>query len=117
MASADILRAAHTELPWVVQRSSVSNRIANVSASNSLGDRVTLTGFSLALGVPGEEAYENTEFVVRACNAHYQMLDIAKRWAAIDGGAWHVERYEREREELLADTRAAIAAAEAEAGR
>ena len=40
------------------------------------------------------------------------LLSIAKQWAAIDGGAWHVERHAAEKAELLADTRAAIAKAQ-----
>lgn len=40
-----------------------------------------------------------------------ELLSIAQRWAAIDGGAWHVERHAREKAELLAETRAAIAKA------
>lgn len=42
------------------------------------------------------------------------LLSIAKRWAALDGGAWHAERHAREKDELLADTRAAIAKAESQ---
>ena len=40
-----------------------------------------------------------------------ELLSIAKRWSALDAGNWHIERYERERTELLVDTRAAIAKA------
>lgn len=39
------------------------------------------------------------------------LLSIAKRWSALDGGSWHVERHAREKDELLDDTRAAIAKA------
>jgi hypothetical protein len=39
------------------------------------------------------------------------LLRIAQRWAALDGGAWNASRYERECDELFADTRAAIAGA------
>ncbi len=39
------------------------------------------------------------------------LLFIAQRWAAIDGGSWHVERHAREKAELLADTATAIAKA------
>lgn len=42
-----------------------------------------------------------------------ELLHIAKRWAALDGGAWHVERHAREKAELLADTKALISKAEA----
>lgn len=40
------------------------------------------------------------------------LLSIAKRWAALDGGSWHVERHAKEKGELLKDTAAAIAKAE-----
>ncbi len=40
------------------------------------------------------------------------LLSIARRWAALDGGAWHVERHAAEKQELLADTRAAISKAQ-----
>jgi hypothetical protein len=48
----------------------------------------------------------------RLAAAAPDLLSIAQRWAALDGGSWHVQRYAREREELLADTRAVIAKAE-----
>lgn len=40
------------------------------------------------------------------------LLSIARRWAALDGGVWNVQRYAIEKAELLADTKAAIAEAE-----
>lgn len=43
-----------------------------------------------------------------------KLLSIAERWAALDGGAWHVQRHANEKAELLADTAAAIAAATGE---
>jgi hypothetical protein len=112
MASADILRTArkeHTPGPWQIEKQGDGAR-----------------GYWLhEAGKP--HAYLAMSCVqndreVEAANARLicaapDLLSIAKRWAAIDGGAWHIERYEREREELLADTHAAIAAAEAEAGR
>lgn len=47
---------------------------------------------------------------LRALNA--EMLAVAKRWRALDGGAWHVDRHAAEKAELLRDTEAAIAKAE-----
>ena len=38
------------------------------------------------------------------------LLSLLARWAALDGGAWHVEWHAREKAELLAETRAALAA-------
>lgn len=41
-----------------------------------------------------------------------RLLSIAKRWAALDGGAWFPRRYEQEKLALQAETREAIANAE-----
>lgn len=41
------------------------------------------------------------------------LLSIARRWVALDAGAWNGERYAQERAELLDDTREAIAKVEA----
>jgi hypothetical protein len=41
-----------------------------------------------------------------------KLLSLAKRWAALDGGAWHVGRHAQDKAELLAETLAAIAKAE-----
>ena len=48
----------------------------------------------------------------RLRNAAPELLSIARRWAALDAGAWHADRHAFEKAELLADTRAAIALAE-----
>jgi len=42
------------------------------------------------------------------------LLSIAQKWAALDGGSWNVARHGREKAELLAETIAAIAAATGE---
>jgi len=42
-----------------------------------------------------------------------ELLAIAKRWSALGGGAWHVDRYACEKIELLNDTQIAIAKADA----
>lgn len=44
------------------------------------------------------------------------LLSIAKRWIALDGGTWNVERHAREKAELLKDTAAAIAKASGSEG-
>jgi hypothetical protein len=41
-----------------------------------------------------------------------KLLSIARRWVALDAGAWHPERYAAEKKELIADTEAVIAKAE-----
>lgn len=55
-----------------------------------------------------EEAAANAFLVAAAPD----LLSIAKRWNALDGGSWHVERHARDKEELIVATRAAIAKAE-----
>ena len=58
---------------------------------------------------------EKVEQALReACmqDAARDLLSIAKRWNALDGGAWHPERHANEKERLIVDTRAAIAKAE-----
>lgn len=42
------------------------------------------------------------------------LLAIAERWAAIDGGSWNVDRHAAEKAELVADTAAVIAKATGE---
>lgn len=44
-------------------------------------------------------------------NTAPDLLSIARRWGALDGGAWNVERYNLERIVLLSDTQAAVAKA------
>ena len=46
-----------------------------------------------------------------------QLFDIAKRWAALDGGSWNIDRHAREKSELLADTKALIAKMENASGK
>ena len=36
------------------------------------------------------------------------LLSIAERWTALDGGAWDIQRHSRDKAELLAETRAVI---------
>lgn len=62
-----------------------------------------------AYGRTGEEAAANASLFAAAPD----LLTIAKRWNAIKGGAWHVERQARDIAELEADTAAVIAKVEA----
>jgi len=54
-------------------------------------------------GARGEALANATLFA-----ASHDLLHIAKCWAALDAGAWHVERHAREKAELLSATAAAI---------
>ena len=51
----------------------------------------------------------------RLITASPDLLSIARRWDALDAGAWDAARHAREKAELLADTRAAIRKAEVQA--
>lgn len=57
-------------------------------------------------------ARDCTEPNARLIAAAPELLSLAKRWTALDGGDWNVERYAREKEELLAETLEVIAKAE-----
>lgn len=72
----------------------------------------------MSLGDPSSAPHAQFDWHGGEANARLiaaapDLLSIAQRWAAIDGGAWHVERHASEKSELLADTKAAIAKAEA----
>lgn len=112
MASADILRAAHSPLPWLIEEDSKTS--------------IWSGGHYVAEAYDGGEG--TAAFIHRACNAHYQMLEALK---ALD--AWWTDSFPagpdaadvsygfgKLSEDTLAiwrQVRAAIAAAEAEAGR
>lgn len=115
MASADILRAAHTSLPWTNPELSVQ--------ICSEGELILADCVGEATSRKTDEA--NAAFIVRACNAHYQMLEALKAAQAAlammvsphvigttsSSQAW-ATCFEAE-----VKARAAIAAAGAEAGR
>ena len=61
--------------------------------------------------LPDERA-SMVELLTSARAQRDELLQIARRWSALDGGAWHVQRHASEKAELLADTRAAIAKSE-----
>jgi hypothetical protein len=61
-----------------------------------------------SIALPDKERAANARLIAAAPD----LLSIAKRWAAIDGGDWHMARYVIERERLLNDTQASIAKAE-----
>lgn len=124
MASADILRAAHTELPWEAGSQATLSDPRMVYCNDATGQRVAdCTGEYLFH--TDEVMRANAAFIVRACNAHYQMLEALKNvlgslettleFAHTQGGA---KLLPSEKTAARIDAaRAAIAAAEAEAGR
>lgn len=107
MASADILRAAHSPLPWRIypgHLDSIYSQDGEVLIVERGSDFNCLEGESTP---DNDEARANAAFIVRACNAHYQMLEALKTaQAALDFADFP---------ETLKAVRAAIAAAEAEA--
>lgn len=90
-----------------------------------------ITAIHAAFGAPGDHGYETREgralfalytfqVELRAAIRRFHatapdLLQIAKRWAALDSGAWHVERHASEKKKLLRDTIAAIAKTEGDA--
>lgn len=96
MSSADILRAAHSPLPWR------SREAAIFDARDVIA---TLYGDHCAF----ETDHSNAAFIVRACNAHYQMLEALRAAEEILQADGHLN--------VAGTARDAIAAAEAGAGR
>jgi hypothetical protein len=126
MASAEILRAAHVEHtpgPWEAGNEAKGEDPRMVYCNDATGQRVAdCTG--IYLFHTDEVMRANAAFIVRACNAHYQMLEALKsardqlRDLANDipAAAWLTDETYAECSTLGAID-AAIAAAEAEAGR
>ncbi len=50
--------------------------------------------------------------IERLHDAAQELLSIARRWVALDGGSWHVVRHASDKAQLLADTAAVIAKTE-----
>lgn len=101
------MSAQHTKGPWRLQH--LGNQEADLISG---GTFMGLTGGS---GAP--EKYDAKDAAEWLANAQLvvtapDLLSIAKRWAALDAGSWHVDRHAAEKAELLADTRAAIDKAE-----
>lgn len=86
--------SAHTPGPWLVSNDGYNYIVGTARGVDEIADLI------------------DSEADARLIHAAPDLLSIAKRWAAIDGGAWNVQRHAQEKKELLADTRAAIAKAE-----
>lgn len=110
MASADILRAAHEDLPW-----EVSKAACNIILSFRDGKQHSFVAKCYGFSGVDEHGEANAAFIVRACNAHYQMLEALKvlrqHLALFCGPEDAVAKASFDKAD------AAIAAAEAEAGR
>lgn len=95
----------HTPGPWEI----VDRWPPNGCGAQIWGSGVHIASLTRALDKPPVQKFADAQLIAAAP----ALLSIAKRWAAIDGGSWHPERHAREKAELLADTLAAIAQAEA----
>ncbi|MGC6827861.1 hypothetical protein ACP0H4_11310 [Pseudomonas aeruginosa] len=76
------------------------------------GKDVLLRGIT-TISAGSDERIAEAEANTRLISAAPELLSLAKRWAALDGSAWHPERYEAEKRELLAATNEAISKATA----
>lgn len=119
MASADILRAAHSPLPWAVKTEAYSwPQIVCPDPEDAEWPWIVA---KCEGGCPNDKSGKNNAaFIVRACNAHYQMLEALKEVRALVGeaaltgfnwqdGDWPTKLFENQ-----AKLSAAIRAAEAE---
>ncbi len=66
----------HTPLPWIT------------AGRNGAGDHIHGNDGEVAwcrtyVGIPSETIKANAEFIVRACNSHYELLDAARRAEAM----------------------------------
>lgn len=90
----------HTPGPWMVEPSAAKG----AWIQGSTGEWA-----ALACGNTDATARANARLIAAAPD----LLSLLRHWSALDSGAWAVDRHAREKAELLADTRAAIAKAEA----
>ena len=63
----------HTALPW--KRDQYGNTL------DANGEIILLTGFALSTGHKAQLAVDNSDFVFRACNLHYQLVRALKFYA------------------------------------
>jgi hypothetical protein len=96
------MRSAHTRGPWTAKE------VIGLP-DEDWWSIVALHGTEEVAIIPrrNETDAQNARLIAAAP----ELLAIAQRWGALDGGAWHVERHAAEKAELLADTRGAIAKA------
>ncbi|WP_311185469.1 hypothetical protein [Pseudomonas aeruginosa] len=108
----------HTPGPWGIER--LHGEI-NVISCNERDGAAKDMGIVYVLArdvggmIHGEQFDDRSEVEANArlIAAAPELLSLAKRWAALDGSAWHLVRYEEEKRELLAATNEAISKATA----
>lgn len=71
----------HSPLPWKVLDLKPPPPAISIGGSENTGAIATMWGrFCL-----GDERQANAEFIVRACNSHYELLEALKRLRAFTG--------------------------------
>lgn len=97
----------HTPGPWSFKPTGDHKRIV-------IGEGLVEgpNGYDVAEVYSDDCDYEEALANARLTAAAPDLLDIAKRWAALDGGAWDVQRHAAEKRDLISDTQAAITKAE-----
>lgn len=111
----------HTPGPWI-WRAGYDGEVIDIASYNSPGfyDNPVLHAVTGDAIIGCEEYWslgpaqnmETERANARLIATAPELLSIAKRWAAIDAGNWDIARNAFDKQELMADTRAAIAKAE-----
>jgi hypothetical protein len=109
----------HTPGPWTVEDPMGPDTLWIVEAGKRAYEWRCIAAVSIDDGT-GEELPPQPRIGTAMRNANAcliatapELLSIAKRWAALDGGAWNVERHAAEKAKLIQDTQTAIAKATA----
>jgi len=81
----------HTPLPWHFTYDGDQIPQAAIYSGN-IGDETFVA--EIPDGLPPLETYTNAEFIVRACNAHDELLDVCQRLHAAMMDGHHIAPYE-----------------------
>lgn len=100
--------SGHTPGPWTYFVGNANGR--GLIRIETAHDAKPVAGVHIASMARGGVSEANARLIAAAP----ELLSIAERWAALDGGAWHVQRHSNEKAELLADTAVVIAKATGE---
>jgi hypothetical protein len=72
---------AHTTLPWLYDEQTFE-----IYIPDDEHEPCDVVADMEVLKTPRHHAHANGEFIVRACNSHYQMLDVLERAEMLVGG-------------------------------
>lgn len=97
----------HTPGPWVLDPQAMAHVLGNDYHVIQAGvgfhpEGLTEAGFCLS----GYMSAEDARLIASAPG----LFSLARRWAALDGNAWHVARHAKDKAELLAKTHAVLTA-------